>query len=268
MRYIFPLAALLASSAHALKVAPRALDKELLVNETPVLNVSSSGKFVLEPAIQRVYIEIGPGYVSSFQDEIGKDKNLLVIGIESNPERVQHLKPHDDRFRVFNFAVGAEDGEEFQEVSRHPSCSLLLAAHSRNSSTFDVPEWVRAECMESYYSVTVPKRRLDSFMDRVPPSAPVWWVKTDVPGHDVEMLTSAGSRLDQVRKVQYVIPTASAAPTSLYSTATRDFVASRGFRKHNCTALDKTEAVTRELSCVSCRDARADCTFPFYRPLR
>lgn len=268
MRYMFPLAALLASPAHALKVAPRAVDKELLVNETPVLNVSSNGKFVLEAAIQRVYIEIGSGYVSSFQDEIGKDRNLLVIGIESNPERVQHLKPHDDRFRVFNFAVGAEDGEEFSEVSRHPSCDLLLAAHSRNSSTFDVPEWVRTECQESYHMVTVPKRRLDGFLDRLPPSAPVWWVKTDVPGHDIEMLTSAGTKLDTVHKVQYIIPTASAAPTSLYSVGTRDFVASRGFRKHNCTALDKTEAFTRELSCVSCRGGGEECTFPFYRPLR
>lgn len=268
--YLLIATTLVMTYALRLSHRPETPDEALMVNGSLILPLDGDGKFVFDPSIKHVFLDIGVMDVTDFVKEISEDASLLVIGIDANPHTLTWQKFKHPRFKLFNFAAGSQDSITLFHVTKNPGCSSVLQPNTQNFDGDHLPDWVKAQCLQTAETINVTMRRLDSFLDRIPMDIPIDFLKTDVQGYDFEVLKSAGDALKRVQKVQYEIQdNVEGSSHNLYDgiplrETVDQFVASKGFPTPLCTTANKIQEIIRELDCVACRanldSPEAKCT--------
>ena len=131
------------------------------------------------------------------------DPTLLVYAFEPNLRAASRVMGRLPNYVVLPIAVAARDGSAELQLNAYEQSSSLLPADAAG-----VKAWKSELEFKVVGSVTVPTMRLDTFMNGVG-IASVDFLKVDAQGLDLEVVKSAGDRLQNVAKVQLEATTAS-----------------------------------------------------------
>jgi FkbM family methyltransferase len=152
--------------------------------------LDADGRFVLPPRVQRVWIDVGAHLLETTKEELERSSDLALIAIEPL-EECWKTWPDKTRLLALPVAVSTERGWLDFHVNASNATSSLLKSVEGNM----------VEAMTKTVEVRkVPVLRLQDVLERIP-DVGVQYLKTDVQGHDLQVLKSAG---DQLRRVETV----------------------------------------------------------------
>ena len=150
------------------------------------------GLYVLPKSVRRAWIDVGAHLMEQTRAELRRHEDVAVVAIEPLEEC---WKAWDDNPRLIALpvAISTERGFLDFQVNAEDSTSSLLKSVEGNS----VSELTRTVQVRK-----VPVLRLQDVLERIPPGVDVEFLKTDVQGHDLQVLKSAGEQIRRVERVQ------------------------------------------------------------------
>jgi FkbM family methyltransferase len=128
-------------------------------------------------------------------------RSLLVYAFEPNPVAACALGGRLANYVVLPFAVAETDGSATFHVNSFSASSSLLKLDPDG-----VSRWEGGELLREKGAITVPTVRLDTFMEAASIGR-VDLLKVDAQGADLQVLRSAGSRIDDVQQIVVEAPT-------------------------------------------------------------
>jgi FkbM family methyltransferase len=149
------------------------------------------GRYVLPHGVRRAWIDVGAHWLERTRAELEGNDDVAVIAIEPL-EECWKTWPDNPRLIALPVAISLERGFMDFHVNSNDGTSSLLPSVEGNS----VSEQTRTVRV-----IKVPVLRLEDVLERIRPEVEVEFVKTDVQGHDLQVLKSAA---DQIRRVERV----------------------------------------------------------------
>ena len=150
------------------------------------------GRYVLPPAVRRAWIDVGAHMLEQTRGQLERNDDVAVIAIEPL-EQCWKAWPDNPRLIALPVAISLERGFMDFNVNADDATSSLLPTVA-GSSADKYTRTVRV--------TKVPVLRLEDVLERIPAEVEVEFVKTDVQGHDLQVLKSAGDQIRRVEKVQ------------------------------------------------------------------
>ena len=145
------------------------------------------GRFQLPARVRRAWIDVGAHHLETTREQL-ENPDLALIAVEPLEGAWQHW-PDRTRLIALPVALSTERGWLDFHVNESDATSSLLKTVPGNV----VPEHTR-----TVETRKVPALRLEDVLERVPDGIDIEYLKTDVQGHDLQVLRSAG---DQIRRV-------------------------------------------------------------------
>jgi FkbM family methyltransferase len=175
---------------------------------------------------RRIWIDVGAHEGETTLPFAARDQSLLVYAFEPNLQAASRIMGRLRNYVVLPIAIAERDGSAELNLNAYEQSSSLLPADE-----LGVKRWVTEQHFEVVGAVTVPTMRLDTFMNRAGIKR-VDFLKIDAQGLDLEVVKSAGNRLDDVIKVQLEATTVSYRQYegSPDKSDIVDYMKSRGFR--------------------------------------
>ncbi len=150
------------------------------------------GRYVLPPGVRRAWVDVGAHWLEQTRQELESNDDVAVIAIEPLEECWKDW-PDNPRLIALPVAISLERGFMDFNVNSDNATSSLLPSVEGNSAE----KYTRTVRVDK-----VPVLRLEDVLERIPPDVEVEFLKTDVQGHDLQVLQSAGDQLRRVEKVQ------------------------------------------------------------------
>lgn len=150
------------------------------------------GRYVLPRGVRRAWIDVGAHLLEQTRAELERNDDVAVIAIEPL-EECWKTWPDNPRLIALPVAISLERGFMDFHVNSDNATSSLLPSVEGNS----VSQYTRTVRVTK-----VPVLRLEDVLERIPPEVEVEFVKTDVQGHDLQVLKSAADQIRRVEKVQ------------------------------------------------------------------
>lgn len=154
--------------------------------------LAPDGRFLLPERVRRVWIDVGAHHLETTRDELEGHPDMALIAIEPQEECWKHW-PDKARLIALPVAISTERGWMEFHVNASNATSSLLKTVDGNMVN-DLTKTVQTR--------QVPVLRLQDVIERVPPEVEVEYVKTDVQGHDLQVLKSAGEQIRRVHSVK------------------------------------------------------------------
>jgi len=149
------------------------------------------------------WIDIGAHYGELTLGTARRNPGLRVFAIEPNLRAATKLIGNTPNYIVIPVAISEKDGcAEFHVNASDMSSSLLPINEQAKHS------WVGMEEVNVASTTTVPTMRLDTLMNLLQIQK-VDFLKIDTQGKDLVVLKSAGSRLQDITKIQLEVEVAS-----------------------------------------------------------
>jgi FkbM family methyltransferase len=152
----------------------------------------ADGRFALPRGVRRVWIDVGAHLLEQTRAELERHHDVAVVAIEPL-EECWTTWPDNPRLVALPVAISLERGSMDFHVNSDNATSSLLSSVEGNS----VSQYTRTVRV-----TRVPVLRLEDVLERIPAAVEVEFVKTDVQGHDLQVLKSAGEQIRRVEKVQ------------------------------------------------------------------
>jgi FkbM family methyltransferase len=154
--------------------------------------LDADGIFVLPPRVRRVWIDVGAHLLETTREELREHADMALIAVEPL-EECWRTWPDRARLIALPVAISTERGWlDFHVNARNGTSSLLKTVDGN----------MVAKGTRTVETRKVPVLRLEDVLDRIPPEVEVEFLKTDVQGHDLQVLKSAGTQIRRVRKVK------------------------------------------------------------------
>lgn len=150
------------------------------------------GRFVLPARVRRVWIDVGAHNLETTRDELDDRPDMALIAIEPQ-EECWKTWPDKARLIALPVAISTDRGWMEFHVNANNATSSLLKTVDGN---------IVDDLTKTVQTRKVPVLRLQDVIERVPPEIDVEYVKTDVQGHDLQVLRSAGEHIRRVRRVK------------------------------------------------------------------
>ena len=149
------------------------------------------GRFRLPPRVRRVWIDVGAHHLETTREELDKPE-LALIAVEPLEEAWKHWP---DRARLIALPVALSTERRWLDfhVNESDATSSLLKTVAGNV----VPDQTR-----TVETRKVPALRLADVLERVPDGVDIEYLKTDVQGHDLQVLRSAGDHIRRVGRIR------------------------------------------------------------------
>jgi FkbM family methyltransferase len=154
--------------------------------------LDAEGRLAVPDRVRRVWIDVGAHELETTKDELLGNRDMALIAIEPLEEC---WKTWPDKARLFALpvAISTERGWMDFHVNAGNATSSLLETVQGNM----VPELTK-----TVETRKVPVLRLQDVLERIPLDMDIEYLKTDVQGHDLQVLKSAGEEIRRVRRVK------------------------------------------------------------------
>lgn len=154
--------------------------------------LGSDGYFEFPEAVTRVVVDVGAYKLRRTRKYLRTRSDTAIVAIEpmSDPWAAW---TDDPRVVGVPVAVSLERGVLDFNVNKADVTSSLLPT---------VPGNLFEAATRTVEVRQVPAVRLEDILERIPPSLPIEFLKTDVQGMDLAVLMSAGRQLERVQSVQ------------------------------------------------------------------
>jgi FkbM family methyltransferase len=149
------------------------------------------GRYLLPRGVRRAWIDVGAHLLERTRAELEGKEDVAVIAIEPL-EQCWKTWPDNPRLIALPVAISLERGFMDFHVNSNDGTSSLLPSVEGNR----VSQQTRTVRV-----IKVPVLRLEDVLERIRPEVDVEFLKTDVQGHDLQVLKSAA---DQIRRVSRV----------------------------------------------------------------
>jgi FkbM family methyltransferase len=175
---------------------------------------------------RRVWIDVGAHEGETTFPYAAANPWLLVYAFEPNLRAASRVMGRLRNYVVLPFAISERDGSAELQLNAYEQSSSLLRPDPEG-----IKRWVTEQHFEVVGSVVVPTIRLDTFINAVGLKT-IDYLKVDAQGLDLEVVRSAGDRLEDIAKVQLEVTTAAyqqyeGVPAK---SVIVDFMESKGFR--------------------------------------
>ena len=195
---------------------------------TAVLPVQHRNASVLAAPRQpsRVWIDVGAYRGEASRQAALDDSSLVVHAFEPVPALFEELNRGPTNYHVYPVAVSDRDGTALFRLNAFVAASSLLPLDEAARLA-----WTDGHLLVEERKIIVPTVRLDTFMDGAGISE-VEFLKVDAQGADFQVVSSAGARLKDIRKIKLEV---AITPRQLYlgaadkATVTA-FLEAEGFR--------------------------------------
>jgi FkbM family methyltransferase len=152
----------------------------------------ADGRLAVPDRVHRVWIDVGAHELETTRDELLGNPDMALIAIEPL-EECWRTWPDKARLFALPVAISTERGwMDFHVNSSNATSSLL--------------ETVQGNMVDGLTRTVetrkVPVLRLQDILERIPPEVDVEYLKTDVQGHDLQVLKSAGEQIRRVGRVK------------------------------------------------------------------
>jgi FkbM family methyltransferase len=165
---------------------------------TAVLPVQHRNASVLAPPPQpsRVWIDVGAYGGEASRQAALDDVSLMVHAFEPVPALFEELNRGPKNYRVHAMAVSDRNGSALFRLNAFVAASSLLPLDEAARLA-----WTDGHLLVEEREIIVPTIRLDTFMDGAGITA-VEFLKVDTQGADFQVVSSAGTRLKDIRKIK------------------------------------------------------------------
>jgi FkbM family methyltransferase len=154
--------------------------------------LAADSRLVLPARVRRVWIDVGAHLLETTRDELEEHSDMALVAIEPL-EECWITWPDRARLIALPVAISTERGfMDFHVNASNATSSLLQTV---NGNMVD-------GLTKTVQTRKVPVLRLQDVLERIAPDVEVEYLKTDVQGHDLQVLKSAGSHLRRVRAVK------------------------------------------------------------------
>jgi FkbM family methyltransferase len=154
--------------------------------------VGSDGRFVLPAAVRRASVDVGAHLLEGTRAIMQSQRDLALFAIEPM-EECWAVWPNNPRLIALPVAVSTDRGVmDFNVNAKTATSSLLKSVAGADISALTRTKEVRK----------VPVLRLEDILERIPATVEIEILKTDVQGLDLQVLKSAGSQIQRVRRVK------------------------------------------------------------------
>ena len=172
-----------------------------------------------------VWIDVGAHEGESTMPYAAKDPSLLIYAFEPNLRAASRAMGRLRNYVVLPIAIAERDGSATLQLNAYEQSSSLLPPDRDG-----VDRWITEQHFEVVGTVVVPTMRLDTFMTEAGLRS-IDFMKVDAQGLDLEVVRSAGERLNDIARVQLEATT---VPYRQYEgapdrSAIVDFMESKGF---------------------------------------
>lgn len=151
-----------------------------------------NGRYALPPGVRRAWVDVGAHLLEQTGAELQRHDDVAVIAIEPL-EECWTKWPDNPRLIALPVAISLERGQMDFHVNRDDATSSLLPSVEGNSVS---------QYTKTVRVTKVPVLRLQDVLERIPPHVHVEFLKTDVQGHDLQVLKSAGELIRRVERIQ------------------------------------------------------------------
>ncbi len=112
--------------------------------------------------------------------------------VKSAYEKLSHISRNDNKWFVYNFALGSQPGETVINVSKFSSLSSIL-----NPTTYWEKNW---SSIQSIHKQTIQVKTIDQcFLDSILKKGKNYLLKMDTQGYDQEVFKGAKGSISEVR---------------------------------------------------------------------
>jgi FkbM family methyltransferase len=154
--------------------------------------LGEDGRFVLPARVRRVWIDVGAHLLETTRQAVEAEHDLALVAIEPL-EECWTTWPDKVRLIALPVAISTERGFMDFHVNVSNATSSLLKSVEGNMVN---------DLTKTLQTRKVPVLRLEDVLERIPSDVDVEYVKTDVQGHDLQVLKSAGTQLRRVGSVR------------------------------------------------------------------
>jgi FkbM family methyltransferase len=152
----------------------------------------SDGRLAVPDRVRRVWIDVGAHELETTRSELLAHPDMALIAIEPL-EECWRAWPDKARLLAFPVAISTERGwMDFHVNSSNATSSLLTTVQGN---------MVDAQT-KTVETRKVPVLKLQDILERIPPEVEIEYLKTDVQGHDLQVLKSAGEQIRRVTRVK------------------------------------------------------------------
>jgi FkbM family methyltransferase len=144
----------------------------------------------------RVWIDVGAYRGEASRQAAFDDSSLLVHAFEPVPALFEELSRGPTNYHVYPMAVSDRDGTASFRINAFVAASSLLPFDEAARLA-----WIDGDLLVEEREIIVPTVRLDTFMDEAG-IADVEFLKVDAQGADFRVISSAGRRLKDIRKIK------------------------------------------------------------------
>jgi FkbM family methyltransferase len=152
----------------------------------------ADGRFAVPERVQRVWIDVGAHELETTKDELVSQPDMALIAIEPL-EECWKAWPDRTRLIALPVAISTERGSLDFHVNASNATSSLLETVAGNVAD------AQTRTVETR---KVPVLRLEDVLERIPEGLRIEYLKTDVQGHDLQVLKSGGEALRRVERVK------------------------------------------------------------------
>lgn len=154
--------------------------------------LGADGRFAVPDRVRRVWIDVGAHELETTKDELQGHSDMALIAIEPQ-EECWSIWPDKARLFALPVAISTERGwMDFHVNSSNATSSLLETVQGNMVDALTKTVETRK----------VPVLRLQDVLERIPLDVDVEYLKTDVQGHDLQVLKSAGEQIRRVGRVK------------------------------------------------------------------
>ena len=154
--------------------------------------VGDDGRFVLPPRVRRVWIDVGAHELETTRDALERESDLALVAVEPLERRWTQW-PDRARLIALPVALSTERGWLDFHVNASDATSSLLPTTEGNAA---------GDLTRTVETRKVPVLRLGDVLERIPDGLDVEYLKTDVQGHDLQVLRSAGDHIRRVGRIR------------------------------------------------------------------
>jgi FkbM family methyltransferase len=144
----------------------------------------------------RVWIDVGAYRGEASRQAALVDSSLVVHAFEPVPTLFEELNRGPKNYRVYPMAVSDRDGMASFRINAFVAASSLLPLDEAARSA-----WTDGHLLIEEREIIVPTVRLDTFVDKAGITE-VEFLKVDAQGADFQVVSSAGRRLKDIRKIK------------------------------------------------------------------
>ena len=152
---------------------------------------------------RRIWIDVGAHEGELTFPSAAADPSLLVYAFEPNLHAASRIMGCLRNYVVLPIAIAEQDGSATLQLNAYEQSSSLLPPDEDG-----VKHWISDAEFKVVGSMTVPTMRLDTFMNEAGIES-VDYMKVDAQGLDLDVVKSAGDRLQDIAKIQLEATTAS-----------------------------------------------------------